>query len=341
MIRSALLLCAVAFAALTFACAAPPGASPPPPPGPGIAAACSFDAAKVVVKLAPGFDAAAYGNCGSQVCLASPPRPDNSQPSLDPGIAQTVQQVFDHSSSNFQLEMCKLDHVYIDTDQNSANAAPWGMRERARNGLRHVGIPLRTLTALSDYSSLENSILNTLLNTAWSDTIATVPNTPEMKMAAILAHEMGHIVWWARPVPPGICGHGRDFFVSWRSAIRSPRHGFHNFGIEQPGNMQIEGFTYSDVQDDVSSGNLDSLSTVYSDGNWPSLFGFVAPDEDFIETYKLVTLTSRTSSPLTNFWVTIPTSKLTSIDMVQDVLNNQNTKLYSKAQWIKTCVGTP
>ena len=106
--------------------------------------------------------------------------------------------------------------------------------------------------------------------------------------------------------------------------------------------MQIEGFTYSDVQDDVSSGNLDSLSTVYSDGNWPSLFGFVAPDEDFIETYKLVTLTSRdpqSSSQLTHLYVTIP-NNTASIDMVS-VLNDPNTNLYAKAQWINTCVGTP
>src|SRR5205085_10412525 len=185
-------------------------------------------------------------------------------------------------------------------------------------------------------------ILNDLLTTSWSNLVAAAPNTPEMMMAAILAHEMGHIVWWALPVPPGICNSGDDFFITWRSVIRSPAHGFHEFGIEQPGNKPTEGYKYSNIKYDVSNGNLNRLSTIYSDGNWPSLFGFVAPDEDFIETYKLVTLTSRAPSyALTNLWVTIPTGNPSSVDMVQAVLNNPNTNLYAKAQWINTCVGTP
>ncbi|TMJ13860.1 MAG: hypothetical protein E6G93_19860 [Alphaproteobacteria bacterium] len=345
MIRSALLLCAAGLAAVTFACVAPPVAPPAPPPPPihaRIAAACTFDASQVVVTLTPGFDAAAYGNCKPTGCSASPPTPDTSAPGLNQTLIDTIQQVFDHSSQNFQSEMCQLDHIYIDTDQNSVNTAPWGIRERARNGRRHIGIPLRTLTVFSDYSSLENSILNTLLNTTWSDTIAAVPNTPEMMIAAILAHEIGHIVWWALPIPPGICQNNDDFFITWRSVIRSPAHGFHNFGGEQPGNMPIERFKFSNVKYDVNNNNLNRLSTVYSDGNWPSLFGFVAPDEDFIETYKLVTLTSRdpqSSSQLTHLYVTIP-NNTASIDMVS-VLNDPNTNLYAKAQWINTCVGTP
>src|SRR5205085_7393066 len=97
----------------------PPVAPPAPPPPPmhaQMAAACTFDASQVVVKLTPGFDAAAYGSCKPTGCLASPPSPDSGAPDLDPSIAQTIQQVFDHSSPNFQLEMCQLDHIYIDTD---------------------------------------------------------------------------------------------------------------------------------------------------------------------------------------------------------------------------------
>ena len=344
MLRSALVLSAGLAAALCFACVA---VMPPPPPTvlptashPRIAAACSFNASQVVVKLTPGFDAAAYGNCKPQGCLSSPPTPDNSQPALDPSIANTIQQVFDNSSSKFQREMCKLDHIYVDTDPNTVNTTPWGMRELARNGLRHIGIPLKILQTFSDYSSFETGIINTLLNTSWSNTVAAAPNTPEMMMAAILAHEMGHIVWWVRPVPPGICG-GDDFFVTWRSVIRSPAHGFHQFGVEQAGNKQTEGYKYSNIKNDVSQGDLSRFSEIYSDGNWPSLFGFVAPDEDFVETYKLVTLSTRPLSPLTNLWVTIPTSDPASVDMVSDVLNNTDTNLYLKAQWINDCVDAP
>jgi len=344
MIRNALLLCAALLTAITFACSAPPSATPPPLPPfyRAMAAACTFDATKVVAKLTPGFDATAYGSCGNQPCLASPPIPDNSAPPLSSAYATTIQQVFDHSSSNFQLEMCKLDHIYIDTDPQSVNTSPWGMRELARNGIRHIGIPERILQSFSDYSSLETAILNGLLNTSWSSVVAAAPDTPdapEMMMAAILAHEMGHIVWWVRPVPPGIC-QGDDFFLTWRSVIRSPAHGFHKFGVEQPGNMPIERYKYSQVKSDVQSGNLTRLATIYADGNWPSLFGFVAPDEDFIETYKLVTLTSRTISPLTNLWVTIPTSNPKSIDMIS-VLNDPTTNLFAKAQWISSCVKAP
>src|ERR1044071_5180116 len=300
-----------------------------------------LDVNRVVAKLTPGFDSEAYGNCKSEICLASPPTPDNSEPALDPDIATTIQQVFEHSSPNFQTEMCKLDHIYIDTDPMSVNRAPWGMRERARNGRWHIGIPLTTLNIFSDYSSLETSIINSLLGTAWTDIVAAAPNAREMMMAAILAHEMGHIVWWALPVPPGICN-GDDFFLSWRSVIRSPARGFHQFGKEIAGNMPIEGYKFSTIKNDVAAGDLRKLSKVYSSGRWPSLFGFVAPDEDFIETYKLITLSARTSSPLTNLWVTIPTSNPVSIDMVS-MLNDVNTTLNLKQQWINgnSCVGTP
>jgi hypothetical protein len=160
-----------------------------------------------------------------------------------------------------------------------------------------------------------------------------------MNMAAILYHEMGHIIWWVKPIPPGFCS-GDDFFITWNPVNRSPGRGFHKFGIEQPGNKPIESYKYSDIFADVQNGNLSRLVKIYSDGNWSSLFGFVAPDEDFIETYKLWTLATRPGSPLLHLFVTIPTDNPSSIDMVS-VLNDSRANLFTKGQWINRCVGAP
>jgi hypothetical protein len=304
---------------------------------PAPAPACAFDATQVVVELAPGFNAAGYGACGAGVpCAHLPPSPNITRVLLPATFAQTVQLVFNDSPPNFQLEMCKLDHIYIDTDASSVNQAPWGMRERRRHGIRHIGIPSKFFVDPS-YSKFETATLNSLLQTNWTGIVSATPNTLELKIAAILAHEMAHIIWWVKPVPPGYCpSSGDDFFVTWGQVNRHPPRGFHRFGVYQAGNIPIEAFTFPDVEADVAVGSLVRLGIVYSDGNWPSLFGFVAPDEDFVETYKLFTLATRPIYPLTSLKVALGNAP----DMVK-VLNSPNTNLNTKGQWLAQCVGAP
>jgi hypothetical protein len=76
-----------------------------------------------------------------------------------------------------------------------------------------------------------------------------------------------------------------------------------------------------------------NIATVYSDGNWASLFAFVAPDEDFVETYKLWVLANAASgSNLQSLQIQIPLPTPRTVDVFNN-FNNPNSNLGKKKIW--------
>src|SRR6185312_5713186 len=124
----------------------------------------------------------------------------------------------------FQAALCKLDQIYIDTDtKNPAKPSVWGMRERlnpdANNQPRaHIGIAKVLLADLAKrprpYAVYEDQVAGALLapspiiplhsltalSYAATPDPAKRPQPAAIAVLAILAHEMGHIVWWESKV---------------------------------------------------------------------------------------------------------------------------------------------
>lgn len=320
------------------------------------------DIAAKVAELKEGFAPVGYGNCKpGPACSFRGPReyiaktPAASQ-SAD---AALIVAAYNAAPPFFQAALCRVDHIYIDTDtKNPAKPSVWGMRERLNpDGNKqpriHIGIAKALLTDLTrqhtPYATYENQLAGTLLAaspttparslTALSYTAAPDPARPPQPAAiavlAILAHEMGHIVWWEKDVGAS------DFpAISWTS--KNVQHGFHEFGIEDPQNPAQRPPVKADVQYDLRylppGKAAADLQKIYS-GEWASLFATVAADEDFVETYKLVVLTAPSGNAgrqaLTSIKVTIPGAA--GADVLAN-LNNPATKLAQKAKWVRDLV---
>lgn len=319
------------------------------------------DIAGKVAELAPGFAPVDYGNCKpGPACSFRGPRDYISKVSAAAQAkdAELIVAAYNAAPPFFQAALCRVDHIYIDTDtKNPAKPSVWGMRERINpdenNQPRiHIGIAKGLLADIAKrpkpYAAYENQLAAALLApspmapakslaplsyTASPDP-AKGPQPAAIAVLAILAHEMGHIVWWERDVGAG------DFpAISWTG--KSVQHGFHEFGVADPQNPPQRPPVKTDVQYGLRYGTpaqvAADLQKVYS-GEWASLFATVAADEDFVETYKLVVLTDPGGGAgrqaLTSLKVTIPGAA------GADVLANLNgdTKLAQKAKWVRDLV---
>lgn len=321
------------------------------------------DIAAKVAELAPGFAPVAYGNCEpGAACSFHGPREFIAKAPLAGQAADTalIVSAYNVAPPFFQAALCRLDHIYIDTDtKNPAKPSVWGMRERlnpdANNQPRtHIGIAKAFLDDLArqrtPYASYENRLAGMLLApspttplksravlsyTAAPDPANKGTNPAAIAVLAILAHEMGHIVWWEKDVGAG------DFpRISWTS--KNVQHGFHEFGVEDPQNPAQRPPVKANVQYDLrylgQAKAAADLETIYG-GEWASLFATVAPDEDFVETYKLVVLTEPAGNAgrqaLNSIKVAIPGAR--GADVLAR-LNDPGTKLAQKAKWVRDLV---
>jgi hypothetical protein len=324
-------------------------------------AAC--DIAAKVAELAPGFAPVDYGNCEpGPTCGFHGPRDfiGKTSAATQASDAALIVAAYDAAPPFFQEALCRLDHIYIDTDtKNPAKPSVWGMRERLNpdpnNQPRiHIGIAKALLADLArqrtPYATYEDQLARALLapspmtparsRDALSYAAAPDPAKPPQAAAiavlAILEHEMGHIVWWERDVGAS------DFpTISWTT--KGVQHGFHNFGVEDPQNPPQRHPVKADVQYDLRYlGPIkaaEDLHRIYSGGEWASLFATVAADEDFVETYKLVVLTDPAGGAGRQALAALKAT-ITDADAV-DVLANlkgPDTKLAQKAKWVRDLV---
>jgi hypothetical protein len=326
-------------------------------------AAC--DIAAKVAELIPGFAPGDYGNCApGPTCSFQGPRNyiGKISAATQSSDAALIIAAYDDAPPFFQDALCRLDHIYVDTDtKNPAKPSVWGMRERINTDQSnqpriHIGISKALLTDLArqrtPYAAYENHLVNALLSpspmnpsrslaalsyAAAPDT-AKSPQPAAIAVLAILAHEMGHILWWEHDV-----GASEFPAISWTG--KSVQHGFHQFGVEDPQNPPQRHPVKADVQYDLRylgpAKAAADLQTIYG-GEWASLFATVAADEDFVETYKLVVMTepgtNATRQALTALKVTIPGAR--GADVLAN-LNDPKTKLAQKAKWVRDLVSRP
>jgi hypothetical protein len=315
-----------------------------------------------VVELAtplpgqPPFQADVYGDCDVKGSACDvPPTPGN--PSI---YAPDIVAAFNIAPVFFKNELCTLDKIYIVTDPQlqMSNPVAWGMRERLYNNRTHLGISAQVWTNQSmnqgpgPYTSYESWVLNTLLNNLWPQGpsySAATPDRQDLRILGILAHEMGHVIWWIEDIIGKQCtvnGQLASFYsYTWHPI--NWKHGFHKFG-DQQGNKSIENFDKDKILKDLSQGKLNDAGTklqaIYGNENWVSLFAFVAPDEDFVETYKLYVLTQAqplpdgTATALQHLTVQIPRPLPQSVDVISQDFNAPNSNALKKHMWIDALI---
>lgn len=349
--------------------------------------ACTFNVNQVVVELASpantagavAFNAASYGDCDVSGSDCDHPPQTSTANTVPSAALADIQAAFNVAPGFFQKELCTLDHIYIDTDPNSSNPLAWGIRERlhpSRTGsgqAKHIGISASVWSILAasknpPYATYEDWVLGALLTprppteTQWMNGLAysATPDpapsdgtsTPNALAAlGILAHEMGHIIWWEKGVRDNPCPGDGSYFYQFSWGKSQVAHGFHRFGRADQGNRTIYRPDNRDVANALRYGDhpypipARYLNNIYG-GEWASLFASVSLDEDFVETHKLWVLTDATDTipnmhPLTSLSVTIPNPagppNQPSTANILSLLSNSNTKLYKKSQWIQKC----
>jgi hypothetical protein len=336
-----------------------------------------------VVALNPNFDVANYGSCdGTSTCSYSPPT-QAATPLPSTTYPDDIVAAFDIAPSFFQSELCLLDKIYIDTNttQPLTNPLAWGLRDRLHSAgsgtgqAKYIGLSITLwdleLQQSEPYAAYENWLLNTLLsplppttngwvgqftyNAVPDPAFSSSPSNPKaIAVLGILAHEMGHIVWFDKNVGTMMrctkASRPQFSLYSWPGS--GVVHGFRRLGQQDNNNHTSDGPDLAKILADLRfdspphSGKypdaVNDLRMLYGGGNWASLFATVSLDEDFVETFKLWVLTDTTDAPprepITALHVTIPT--LPAIDILSR-FNSVRTKLHAKAQWIQRCLTWP
>jgi hypothetical protein len=372
MIRNALLLCAALLAAATFACVQMQ----------------PVNYSKSLALAGPGVQVAGSPDCSSaanfvgsiQILDASfTPDPTGTSsplnsalgPITNPAAISDLTKMFNFAPKVLTDQLCSqvngqpwLNGLFVQNCPSDSLPCPlgsWGYRNKSTKE-RYIAFSagLWQNGAAQPYHLFETGVLNQLLGTNAADYTTAGYDGSEMTVLAVLAHEMGHILWWekqirtqqclnppANPSPPPANLPAKFTDFSWKTAAATPN--FHKFGIQNNG---VGGFGGDKRKSNVPSKDdvvasigqpvnaLNELAAIYS-GEYASLFATVSPDEDFIETYKMCILnsaqpTSSGSGPLSYLIADIPFHG--NIDMVNDRFLNQNTLLFLKAAWINTCL---
>jgi hypothetical protein len=349
---------------------AKPPALPAPSPDPGCvidtATGATFVADKVRFLPAGGFNF--NGNGGSP--YSGPTVGSAVDPSSS--YAKVFADAFKAAPPFLQQELCNnLNYVFVD-QSNQGDVIGWAFWEMPGqdNGAgRWIAIPDAFFTSGTAGTTpitnaslhvIETVILHQLLVTPTSTALSTntlpvysvVPPSQDTQangLLSLMAHEMGHVLYFEkcdlpRPSPPrpGPC----DTFLNsgWRNqGVRPPIHKFKDPFNGSPSHVLGEP-SLDEVSQDFQQGDPEKLRRIYGlrPGNkivWADLFAEVAPDEDFVETYKLLVLKNVNTAPgitapkITGLTVQFTTSPTDSADIIANLANG-NSVLSRKANFV-------
>jgi len=311
-------------AAACFACVPP---SPPPPPVGVVATVptCTGGSSFLshVQYLASGYDPTNYAT-------APPPGSAIDSSSPYAAALQNAFQLAPQAFRNHLCGLGGIYiNGAACSDFDSCFTNSWGYRaKKDKKGYIAISAGLWSSDRLSPYTGAtsyayhlyETDVLNSLLG--FSSSVSYRPQYTaanvaadnfDMTILAALAHELGHVRWYEvlGPATPGGDYHpnsfclgadGSTFFSnSWASPVhkpprwrvflnRSARGSGHGSSDSHLATPQI-----STIDRYINSGDMNYASylidQIYQAGApWASYFAAIAPDEDFVETYKLYVL---------------------------------------------------
>jgi hypothetical protein len=265
--------------------------------------------------------------------VATPP---GGQPPLTDPYLSSLCDAYNAAPDFFKTQLDGLTGTFIvpQTDcpvGSNCMQSFWGLRDRDSK-TTYIALSTGLWDAAGDvplYAAHESSICSNLLQVSCPVTFKPSANTQTMTVLAALAHEFGHVAWWAWGIYDRTCQNTDFSKFSWNKNKQADR--FHYFGIQQAENTPNgNGPQKDNVKQSADKPN--ELNKIYSGGEWASLFATVNPDEDFAETYKLMVLTG---SQLKELKVFIPGHNIVDIVLF---LSDGNKRLRKKTDWISSCL---
>jgi hypothetical protein len=260
----------------------------------------------------------------------TPPAGVSPHPTYNDGLGDA----FDAASSEFQQQLCSLDAIYVNETSGAScqtfsecSGYSWGWRQRSPTVGSGRLIALATSLWTSShptrpYSSYETDLFQSVLprpgsyygnalncNPVGSSNCTSI-DTLKTTLLAALAHEVGHVRWYD-PSAPGGSNLGTDCIgkevgKSWRTVTPPPRwRDLLTLAARQknpPPDEHQSPPAISDIDThigdpDYAAGKIQQLFV--PGASWASALATMAPDEDFVESYKFKVLT--TAKTLLNY----------------------------------------
>jgi hypothetical protein len=259
-----------------------------------------------------------------------------------------LENAFQLAPSKVQAQLCNLGGVYVNGDPSGSPCSDfiscfddsWGYRAKS-NKKGYIAISAGLWTRANYSLSLyETDILNAVYgwNSGWTqyvkppyyNNVNSEADNFDMTILAALAHELGHVFWYQalNPGNPGgdykpneFCS-STFFAYSWNPVHRPDIWRYFPTRSERNGRSNIQDTHLISPQISEIDGDLNgilinqagaALDQLYQQSYpWANYFGAVAPDEDFVETYKLWVLTNAQSGviakegPLRSLQINIP-----------------------------------
>jgi hypothetical protein len=281
-----------------------------------------------------------YGNPDPTLQYPNYHAPTGYGPVTSP-YSDNISDAFSNAPQGFKAELCNLTMVLINLNDCSSSPSAclnqaWAYRETPSQYPKGTDPnSLGTYVAIGKglwfgswsqtYHDYETALLQTLLNWGTPTFTGATPDDLDTVVLAALAHEVGHVRWYEKFVTARGGRHANlknfcsgNFFVGWQGGwgnVTPP--GPWRYLETLPARKQ-DG--YQNHQNSPQTNDIDNaiarnsfstagqyLAQVYAGNEWPSFFGSITADEDFVETYKLWVLT-RATNPLTSLKLSIPTS---------------------------------
>jgi hypothetical protein len=236
-----------------------------------------------------------------------------------------------------KYQLCSLERLYINKNLSSSDKYDWGFWENpAQRPKKHMRsfVSLyaddwekKGLPYFQDYES--NVVLDGILNNPIKAPFTANPNNQTYTLISRLAHEVGHVVWFANFVSGWTCdtNTSADFFSdSWQDITFGTVY-FHILkSSSYISGTQISGSGYGYTAID----SIDKAAITYDTKYWASILAEVAPDEDFAETFRILVLAK---SGLSNLYIGDK-----HFDVAAEMSDANLKSPYSHLAWKAACI---
>jgi hypothetical protein len=261
-------------------------------------ASCNF--ANDKLRLITGLDPKDFDRSRTPDSKYNSPKP-TAIPSTDAQYATALANAFGRASSSMQEVFCKLDFVYLTTDAGWTPVGVWEGPGRG-GGKRFIVIPSSTIDTIStSLSAEENDLTGRLYSISFSSFSDTSASDSTTALLAIMAHELGHVVFAASNVdgkhkgsnprnlpPPDPCVEN-TFFSKWNIKKFNQRRWVKFADTNRN--------AYEDSNITSGSFSTNMMTYLYQKTSLVSLFASFSPEEDVIETFKYYVLNTASSPP--------------------------------------------
>jgi len=235
------------------------------------------------------------------------------------GNKTAVGNAFDLAPVKVKLELCALKNIIIQTD---STAVPMGFWENPLTKSTSGGRPNSYILIRSDSTTSNlKKVLNDNFTSVFKNTTpnglnpdhTVTPDSVSLGLLAVLAHEVGHIKWHRDNIYSSL-GCYYDNFVgannAWKadgqlatSVVRPWHPDFADPNAGGPPNQRAS-HTDNQAPDPHASGlNPGQVRNLYTKGFVSAVAG-ISPEEDFVETYALLTILNVSTPPMIKLSIT-------------------------------------